>query len=301
MKGKSASPAVDVAIAALADGQYGVVAHRQLAAAGLSLTGIEERLRTGRLHGIHRGVYSVGHRSLRREGYWMAAVLACGPGAALSHRSAAALWALRPSAGSAIDVTVPSNGGRRRRRGIRVHRSRRLPSEEVTTELGIPVTSVARTLLDLADVLQPHELKRAIAEGDYRGVFDLTSLIAVVSANPGRRGATVMRAVRARPQRTRSDLEDRFLDLIERHGLPRPVAGMVIAGHEADFTWPDAGLIVETDGGGAHRTAEAFEADRLRDRATLRAGYRTIRLTKMALADEAAVARDLAAQLASRG
>jgi very-short-patch-repair endonuclease len=219
------------------------------------------------------------------------------PGAALSHRSAAALWALRSGAGPSIDVAVPSNGGRQRRRGIRVHRSRRMPREEVTTEIGIPVTTVARTLLDLADVLQPHELKRAVAEADYRGVFDLTALIAVVRANPGRRGATVMRAVSARPLRTRSDLEDRFLDLIERHGLPRPSAGMVIAAHEADFAWPDAGLIVETDGGAAHRTDEAFEADRLRDRATLRAGYRTIRLTKTALADEAAVVRDLALEL----
>jgi very-short-patch-repair endonuclease len=105
--------------------------------------------------------------------------------------------------------------------------------------------------------------------------------------------------VRARPQRTRSDLEDRFLDLVERHGLPRPLAGVSIAGHETDFAWPQARLIVETDGGGTHGTAEAFEADRLRDRATLRAGYRTIRLTDEALDDEAAVVRDLTAGLAA--
>ena len=297
MTEQSDSPALDEAIAALADAQYGVVAYRQLVEVGLGEDGIAARLRTGRLHRVHRGVHSVGHRSLRREGYWMAAVLACGPGAVLSHRSAAALWALRSGAGSAVDVTVPSNGGRHRRRGIRVHRSRRLAPEEVTVELGISVTTVARTLLDLADVLQVHALKRAVAEAEYRGLFDLMALSAVVAHNPGRRGATLVRAIDAHPQRTRSDLENRFLDLIDRHGLPRPTAGLFVGGHETDFAWPRAKLIVETDGHAAHRTEQAFEADRLRDRDTLRAGFRTIRLTGEAMADEAAVARDLAAQL----
>ena len=297
MTEQSDSPALDEAIAALADAQYGVVAYRQLLEVGLGEDGIAARLRTGRLHRVHRGVHSVGHRSLRPEGYWTAAVLACGPGAVLSHRSAAALWALRSGAGAAVDVTVPSNGGRHRRRGIRIHRSRRLAPEEVTVELGIPVTTVARTLLDLADVLQAHGLKRAVAEAEYRGLFDLMALSAVVDRNPGRRGATLIRAIDARPQRTRSDLEERFLDLVDRYGLPRPTAGLFVAGHETDFAWPRAKLIVETDGHAAHRTEEAFEADRLRDRETLRAGFRTIRLTGEAMADEAAVARDLAAQL----
>jgi Protein of unknown function (DUF559) len=123
------------------------------------------------------------------------------------------------------------------------------------------------------------------------------ALTAVVDRNPGRRGATLMRAIDAHPQRTRPDLEDRFLDLVDRYGLPRPTAGLFVAGHETDFAWPQAKLIVETDGHAAHRTEEAFEADRLRDRDTLRAGFRTIRLTGEAMADEAAVARDLAAQL----
>jgi predicted transcriptional regulator of viral defense system len=142
--------------------QWGVVSRGQLSALGFSARGIEEWVRTKRLIRLHQGVYAVGHDRLTRKGYWLAAVLACGPGARLSHRSAAALWELRQSGGGLIDVTVPSRAGRIRRKGIRIHRSGRLGPHEATERDGIPVTTVARTLLDLADALDLQALRRAV-------------------------------------------------------------------------------------------------------------------------------------------
>jgi very-short-patch-repair endonuclease len=290
-------------LAALAKRQHGVVTWAQLLDLGLGPHGIAERVRTGRLHRIHRGVYAMSPARLRTEGYWLAAVLACGPGAVLSHRSAASLWEIRPSAAQAIDVTVASRAGRKRRRRLLVHRSIRLTAEEVVTREGIPVTTVARTLLDLADVLPAQALKRAIDEAEYRGRFDLASLHAVVQANPGRRGAKLLDLATEPAQRTRSDLEDDFLAFCRRHRLPRPNVGATIGGYEVDFVWPDAYLIVETDGLAAHRTRRAFEDDRKRDRRTLRAGYRTVRLTDRAMRDDglevAEALRDLLAHAAT--
>jgi predicted transcriptional regulator of viral defense system len=294
---ESAPPPVDARIAALAGRQYGVISRAQLIAVGVGPHGISERVRTGRLHRLHRGVFAVGQRSLRVEAHWLAAVLACGTGAVLSHSTAAALWGLRPSASATAHVTIPSRNGRPRRAGIRVHRSSRLALEEVTITEGIPVTTVARTLLDLADVLPMQALKRAIDEAEYRRLFDLTSLTAAVQNSPGRRGGLVLDLTSGPAQRTRSPLEDRLLDLIDRHGLPPPRVGIRIAGYEVDFAWPDHKLIVETDGGAAHRRRSAFESDRLRDRRTLRARFKTIRLTDESMDDEAAVVDDLRTQL----
>jgi very-short-patch-repair endonuclease len=299
MGSESALPPIDARIAALAGRQYGVISRAQLIGLGLGPHGISERIRTGRLHRLHRGVFAVGQRSLRLEAHWLAAVLACGPGAVLSHVSAAALWGLRQSASATAHVTIPSSNGRRRRAGIRVHRSSRLAPDELTITERIPVTTVARTLLDLADVLPRQAVKRAIDEAEYRQLFDLTALTAAVQNNPGRRGALVLNLTSGPQERTRSPLEDSFLDLIERHRLPRPLTGIWIAGYEVDFAWPDHKLIVETDGGAAHLRRSAFESDRLRDRRTLRAGFNTIRLTDESMDDEAAVVADLRAQLAA--
>jgi very-short-patch-repair endonuclease len=302
MDTKVAPPPLDARLAALAARQHGVVSLAQLLELGLGLKGIAERVRTGRLHRIHRGVYALSPARPRTEGYWLAAVLACGPGAVLSHRSAASLWQLRPSAAATIDVTVPARSGRKKRRGIRVHRSGRLRREETVVRDGVPVTTVARTLLDLADVLPTQALKRAIDESEYRGRFDLTSLTAVVENNPGRRGAKVLALAKEPAQRTRTDLEDDFLAFCRRHGLPRPDVGIEIQGYEVDFAWADAHLIVETDGLAAHRTRRAFEDDRIRDRRTLRAGYHTIRLTDRALRHhQQEVARDLRDLLTQAG
>jgi hypothetical protein len=277
----------------LAGRQWGVVSRDQLTALGLGANGIAQWIRAGRLIRLYRGVYALGHDRLRREGRWLAAVMACGPGAALSHRDAAALWELRQSNSAHIDVTVPSQNGRRRA-GIRIHRSGRLRAQEVTVRHGIPVTTVARTLLDLADVLDRQALKRVITEAEYTKRFDMAAINAVVHDNPGRRGARLMGAVAAAGDRTRSKLEDRFLAFVERHGVEAPQTGFWIEGYEADFIWKRAGLIVEMDGLAAHGTRTAVNADRLRDRRLWKAGFRTMRLTDDALDDEAAVLDDLA-------
>jgi hypothetical protein len=204
--------------------------------------------------------------------------MACGPGAVLSHRDAAQLWELRQSQSEFIDMTVPSQNGRIRRRGVRVHRSGRLAAEEVTTRSGIPVTTVARTLLDLADVLPRQALRRAVTEAEYTGRFDLTALIAVVESNPGRRTRKLGDAAGGRLHRTRSPLEERFLVFLERHGVEEPRSGVWIEGYEADFVW----------------TRAAVRRDRKRDRVLWRAGYRTMRLTDDALDAEHEVLADLA-------
>jgi very-short-patch-repair endonuclease len=279
----------------LARRQWGVLTRAQLAAAGLRDRGVAEWVRDGRLHRLHRGVYAYGHDRLRVEGRWLAAVLGSGPGAALSHGSAAQLWELRQSNSAFVDVTVPSRAGRIRRRGIRIHRSRRLAAEEVTMRNGIPVTTVARTLLDLADVLDAHALRRAVTEAEYMGRFDRDSLIAVVHNNPGRRGRKLMTAAfEGRRHRTRSPLEDRFLAFVERWGVEEPETNVWIEGYEVDFVWTRAGLVVELDGVAAHTTRAALNADRLRDRRLWRAGLRTIRLTGEALEDPEEVLADLA-------
>lgn len=227
----------------------------------------------------------------------MAAVLACGPGAVLSHASAAAHWNIRGSAASYVDVTVPTRAGRVKRKGLRVHRSGRLGSNEVTVHEGIPVTTLARTLLDLADILPLQDLRRAIHEADYLRLLDMTALLAVVNSNPGRRGAKLLRAAACPPEMTKSKLEERFLSLIGRHNLRRPKVNAQIEGYEVDFVWPEAKLIVETDGFAAHGTRQAFENDRLRDRRLSRGGFRTIRLTPRSLAYEAEIVADLEAIL----
>jgi putative AbiEi antitoxin of type IV toxin-antitoxin system/uncharacterized protein DUF559 len=278
----------------LARRQWGVVSRDQLMELGFGTRGISDWVRAGRLHRLHRGVYAFGHDRLRIEGRWLAAVMACGPGAVLSHRDAAQIWELRQSQSGLIDVTVPSQNGRIRRHGIRVHRSGRLAPGETAVRLGIPVTTVARTLLDLADVLPRQALRRAVTEAEYTGRFDLTTLIAVVENNPGRRTRKVFEAVEGKLHRTRSPLEDRFLELLDRQGVEEPHSALWLEGYEVDFAWPDVGLVVELDGLAAHATREAVRRDRKRDRVLWRAGFRTLRLTSADLEDPAAVLADLA-------
>jgi very-short-patch-repair endonuclease len=290
METESAQPE----LAELVARQWGVVTRAQLMSLGKRSKGISEWVQSGRLRRLYRGVYAVGHDRLRLEGRWMAALLACGPGAVLSHRDAAQLWDLRQSQSGLIDVTVPSRNGRRPQEGIRLHRTARLRPGEVTVRHGIPVTTVARTLLDLADVLDRQALKRAITEAEYTNQFDLTAINAAVENNPGRRGAKLMGAATGRRHRTRSELEQRFLRLLERNRVEEPKTGVWISGYEADFVWRAAGLVVETDGVAAHSTREAMKRDRRKDRALARAGFRTMRLTDEDLDDECAVLDDLA-------
>jgi very-short-patch-repair endonuclease len=293
METENAQPG-SVALAELARRQWGVVTREQLIASGLGTRGISAWVEGGRLRRLHRGVYAYGHDRLRREGYWLAAVLTCGPGARLSHRSGAALWEMRGSGSASIDVTVPSRAGRIRRKGIRVHRSGRLGPDEVTVKDGIPVTTVARTLLDLADVVDPQALRRAVTEAEYRHLYDHAAVIAVVESNPGRRTKKLLKAAtEGKLHRTRSPLEDRFLRFKDRHQVEEPDCNAWIEGHEVDFLWRRVGLAVELDGLAEHGTREAVRRDRRKDRALWRAGVRVMRLTGDALDAEDEVLRDL--------
>jgi very-short-patch-repair endonuclease len=286
-------------LGALADRQHGIVSLAGLLGLGFGVHGVYARVRDGRLRRLHRGVYAVGHVRITPEGRALAAVLACGPGAVLSHASAAQRWAIRPSAAAHWDVTVPTQAGRVNRTGVRVHRSRRLDPRDTTRLDGIAITTVARTLLDLADVLERQALKRAADEAAYRRLLDVTALAAVVRRNPGRRGETLLRLVAAPAALTREELEARMWGLIGRHDLPVPLVNHPLHGYEADFLWPEAKLIVELDGCAAHGTRRAFDHDRLRDRRLKLAGYDTIRVTGKHLADESALAADLAALVRS--
>jgi very-short-patch-repair endonuclease len=179
-----------------------------------------------------------------------------------------------------------------------VHRSGRLGPDHVTVHERIPITTIARTLVDLADALPTQSLKRTIDEALYQRRLDMTALLAAVGGNPGRPGKRVLQLTQALPELTRSKLEERFLAMIERRGLPRPRVGAMVEGYEVDFVWPERRVIVEIDGFAAHGRRSAFESDRLRDRRLARAGFRCVRLTERALRyEEDAIVADLAAFL----
>lgn len=222
----------------------------------------------------------------------MAAVLALGRRTVLSHRPAGAHWEIAPFSGE-CEVTTPRKASSRR--GIRVHHAH-LPPDEITTHNGIPITTVPRTLFDLAAVLPERQLERALNEAEVLRRWDELSLDRLLHRYPGRSGSRAIRAVlhkrRAGATVTRSELEERFLTLIDRGGLPRPEINVLIEGFEVDAVWRDARVVVELDGRATHGTAEAFERDRERDRALQVAGWRPIRVTarQMATARHALVA-----------
>jgi very-short-patch-repair endonuclease len=276
--GKSAK---DRTLAALAGAQHGVVARAQLLTLGFTPRRVEHRVRAGRLHVLHRGVYAVGHRALTIEGRWMAAVMATN--AVLSHASAAAAWDLRRVGSGAIHVTVPGWAGRKRRAGIRVHRSTTLVPEETTTHRGIPITTPARTLIDLATTLKGRPLEQALDRAELLRLVDFAELATALADHPGRPGSPSLQAQLSRYTAgstvTRSELEEAFLRLCEDHAISRPATNTRIEGREVDFAWRDAGLIVEVDGYEFHRTPTAFEDDRERDVTLTVAGWRVMRFT----------------------
>jgi hypothetical protein len=283
MRAQPATPHPDRLISALAERQHGVVGRDQLIAAGLTVDAIRHRVRSRHLVPLHRGVYAVGHRRLRIEGIWMAAVLACGPGAVLSHRDAAALWDIRPNGRSDTDVTVPTTAGRSKRKGITVHRTRTLSiTDSVLTRRAIPVTSPARTLIDLADVVPPNHLERAFKQTEILRLYDHKTLEAELRANPGRRGARAFThelTRRAPRPTTRSELEDVFLALCRAHGIPCPEVNVWLGSYEADFLWREPRVIVEADSTEYHHTLSAFHDDRAKANALTAAGYRVLRFT----------------------
>jgi hypothetical protein len=275
---------LDVAVAELAERQFGVVSLAQLRALGLGSRAVQQRASVGRLRRLHRGVYAVGHRVLRREGRWLAAVLACGEGAVLSHRSAAAHWELLGSAAAKIDVTAPVT--RAGLPGIRLHRSRSLDARDTTHHEGIPITTVPRTLLDLAATVQPHRLERALAQAERLQLYDHRAIQSVLARANGHRGTGALATATARedPKWTASEFEAWFLTVIREAGLPEPMVNSSLTAPDhprldPDFCWPTHHLIVETDGWETHRTRAAFQADRRRDAALQADGWRVVRFT----------------------
>jgi Protein of unknown function (DUF559) len=239
----------------------------------------------------------------------MAAVLACGDGAVLSHRSAAALWGVRSASRRAIDVSARGRRGRSRT-GISAHRGDSLTPDEVTTARGIPCTTVARTLLDLAEVSGRHTVARAVDQAEVLQIFDGRALDDVLKRANGRSGAAMLEAILADHEiasgMTRSELEKRFLELCTRHGIPLPVVNSRVAvgklDLEVDFAWPRKRLIVEADGHRFHATRGAFERDRRRDQRLTLAGWRVVRCTwRQVIGDPGTLARTILALLRRGG
>lgn len=295
----------DRPLAKLARRQYGVVARRQLLEIGLREHQIEHRLAIGRLHLLHQGVYAVGHLAIPREGRWMAAVLASGPSTVLSHWSAAMLWGIRSNSRVRVDVTTPHRS--RSSKAICRHVSE-VPEDERAMEVGIPVTSVPRTTLDLAATEPVDVVISMLKEAEYRRLYDRLSLWDLLERYPGRRGVRRVRAALERLEeepsgRRRSPLEERFAPFLRRHRLPQPrFNDWVLLGgkrYQVDCYWPGTRQIVELDGWEGHGTRTAFRQDRARDRALRVAGFSVTRLTWSQLDDEPeAIASDLRALLA---
>jgi Transcriptional regulator, AbiEi antitoxin/Protein of unknown function (DUF559) len=274
--------ATDAEIAALADRQGGIVERGQLRSLGLSASAIDRRVRRGRLHPRFRGVYSVGHRVVGQTGLHWAAVLACGPGAVLSHGSAAAAWDMAPSASGTVDVLV-GLGGREPRPGIRLHRTRAIDDDEATTRRGLPITTPARTLLDLAaSGLNRTRLELAVDRAERQRLLDFADLHELLARDPGRPGTRSLKAALASysdPLDVRSELETLVLELCDAHGLPRPLVNTVIEGKVRDFCWPSRRLVVEADSYAWHRSPSALNADRERDVELTLARWRVLRFT----------------------
>jgi very-short-patch-repair endonuclease len=255
----------DKRIARIGNRQHGVVSLRQLEEAGLSRSSVVRRVEAGRLHRIHRGVYAVGHPGISQHGRWMAATLACGDGAAVSHRSAAALWDLLKPIGGSVEVSIRGYGGRARRPGIRLHRRESLSPANLTRRHGIPVTKPSQTIVDLRGAVPEAEVRRAIRQA------------AVLGLALG--GDT-------RHDRTRSDLEHDFLRICRRYRLPMPEVNVEIGQYEADFVWCDPGFVVETDGYKYHRGQQAFREDRRRDLELRSLGFEVQRLSEEQIDEE---------------
>jgi very-short-patch-repair endonuclease len=282
--GKCQPRDVDAVIGRLADGQHAMVSRWQLLQLGISGHAIEHRIERHQLFPRHAGVYSVGRREVTSEGLFMAAVLAGGPGAVLSHRSAGDLYGIHRNAHPRIEVTVPKQ--RRSRDGVTFHTCVLAP-DEVGTVDGIPVTTVPRTLLDLAASLRPRQLERALNEAEALRLYDHLSLDHLLTRYRRRAVSRAIRAAlharRTGEKVTRSELELRFLEFLDAAGLPEPETNAIVEGFEVDCVWRGQRVIVELDSRAFHLTRAAFEADRERDRVLQAAGWRPVRITSAQL------------------
>jgi very-short-patch-repair endonuclease len=296
----------------LAQNQHGVLGRGQLLELGVHPQAIKHRVRTGRLYAVRRGVYSVAPE-LTLHGHWMAAVLSCGPGAVLSDLSAAQLWQIFAPPGatppslpvldppSPLHVSVPSTSGGVRR-DLTLHRRPSLDSRQTTRRYRIPVTTPIATLVDLAASVAPERLERAINEADKRSLVDPDTLRAALDGFPRRRGLAALKAVLDGPTYalTDSELEQAFLRLVKRAGLPMPETQAQVNGFRVDFFWPELGLVVETDGLTYHRTPAQQARDRVRDQVHAAAGLICLRFTHGQVGSEAARVADTLARVAGR-
>ena len=281
------APPAEIVARDLAAGQHGVVARSQLIGAGISSATIDRWLGRGRLRTLHAGVYLLGPVAGPRARE-MAAVLACGKGAVVSHWSAGAIWGLsapRPPS-DPVDVTVIRRD--RRRAGVRVHRVRSLPADDVAAAEDVPVTSAARTLLDLAGAADVRETERALERYLTLQLDTPSALRAMLRLSPPRRGAARLSELLdgGPPALTRSEAEERFLHLVRRGRLPVPATNVMAAGYEVDFLWRKHGFVVEIDGHAFHATRRAFESDRRRDAVLAAAGFHVVRVTWRQITDE---------------
>jgi very-short-patch-repair endonuclease len=266
----------------LAARQHGVVSRAQLLELGYSPQAVKRRVASARLHPVWRGVYAVGRPRLSRHGRWIAATLSCGPGATLSHASAGVLLGILPREAGPIEVSVCARVARRGRDGIVIHRRATLADQDLMEQLGIPVTSPIRTLVDLTTRLETGSLKRAIGQADRLDLIDPEALRHELDRFAGQPGVAILRQTLDRRTFTLTDseLERRFLPLARAAGLPPPRTQARLNGFRVDFHWPELGLVVETDGLRYHRTPAQQALDRVRDQTHVAAGLTPLRFTR---------------------
>ncbi|MEO8688277.1 MAG: type IV toxin-antitoxin system AbiEi family antitoxin domain-containing protein [Solirubrobacteraceae bacterium] len=290
----------DERVVAIAGRRHGVISSAELADAGLSRRAVSHRVGRGWLHRMHRGVYLVGplEAPLSRAA---GAVLAIGEGAVLSHHSSAAVWDLLPLRNGSIAVILPARDARRRP-GIELRRIRHLDPKDIRRHRALPLTSPARTLLDLATTLPQRDLDRAVEEAQVKRRVSIHSLNEQFARYPGHRGAAALtRAMKLDPAFTRREAERRMLELIRAARLPAPEVNARLNGYEVDFLWRERHLVVETDGYAFHSSRGSFENDRRRDRHLQTEGYVVLRITWRELkAHPEAVVAELAAALTRR-
>ena len=287
----------DVAISEVAAQQRGLITLAQLTALGVDKDGIRRRVTHGRLHRIHRGVYAVGTRAFLPLARELAAVLAVGKCAVLSHWSAGFAWEIVGGREGDVDISVANRSGRDRE-GIRIHRPRTLTQLDVTIHKGIRITTPERTILDLVETEPTHLAERAVNEARAKRLTTTEELHSLADGRSKKLQAILIEA----PGFTRSKAERLLRALITKAGLPQPLTNREIEGRERDFVWPQHRLVVEFDGWTHHGTRGAFENDRKRDQELAAAGWRTMRITWRQLTQEpeALVARLARALYASR-
>lgn len=284
----------------LARTQHGVLTRKNLLDLGFSPEAIKHRVNKGRLHPLLPGLYAVGRPQLSREGRWMAAVLACGPDSALSHRSAAALWGFAKEHPGYIEVSV-RRSSEARLPGLRCHRRPTLAASEITTRSGIPLTQPVQTFLDLVSGMGPRDLERAINEADKLDVIDADALRKALNDRPGEPGVRPLRRILDEHTFRLSDdeLERLFRPLAAAAGLPVPLTKHVVNEFEVDFYWPDLGLVVETDGWRYHRTPSAQTRDALRFQTHVANGLTPLRFSHYQVKYEPAHVKDVLTRTAA--